>query len=174
MGLMDDYKDLGARLRFIVQCGICLIMIMTTGIYVKTLGNIAGIGEVNLGVLGIPFTMVAVVGFINALNMTDGIDGLAGGLALVALISMFVFQSATGNFAHFDKLMLLAVVIVPYMIANLGLLGMNRIFLGDAGSMLVGYMIAWAFIILAHPSEGSIEPVTRSGALPSRCLICGR
>ncbi len=159
MGLADDYRDLGAIPRIVIQCIACLIMMLNTGIYVKTLGNIAGFGEVTLGIWGVPFTLFAVVGFINALNMTDGIDGLAGGLVLTAILAIFAFQSATGSYVHADKLLLLAVVMIPYMMSNLGLLGMKKIFLGDAGSMLIGYLVAWTFIILTQSKQPSIAPV---------------
>ena len=160
MGLVDDYRNLGAKLRFAIQVAACLIMIMSTGIYVKTLGGIAGFGEVNLGIWGIPFTVLAVVGFINALNMMDGIDGLAGGIALMAIFAILVFQFASGTFVHLDKLLLLAVVIIPYMASNLGLFGLKKIFLGDAGSMLIGYLIAWTIIILTQASNKSVEPIS--------------
>ncbi len=159
MGLVDDYRKLGAIPRILIQCIACLIMMLYTGIHVKTLGNIAGLGEVTLGIWGVPFTLLAVVGFINALNMTDGIDGLTGGLVLTAILAIFTFQMATGFYAHADKLLLLAVVMIPYMISNLGLFGMNKIFLGDAGSMLMGYLIGWTIIILTQPAQPSIEPV---------------
>ena len=73
MGLVDDYRKLGAIPRILIQCIACVIMMLNTGIHVKTLGNIAGFGEVTLGIWGVPFTLLAVVGFINALNMMDAV-----------------------------------------------------------------------------------------------------
>ena len=159
MGLVDDYKDLGAIFRFVIQVGACLVMIVSTDIHLKTLGGIAGLGEVHLGIWGVPFTVLAVVGFINALNMMDGIDGLAGGISLMAIFAILVFQLTSGVFLHVDKLLLLAAVIIPYMASNLGLFGMRKIFLGDAGSMLIGYLLAWIFIILTQSKQPSVIPV---------------
>ena len=159
MGLADDYKDLGARIRFVIQTLACLIMMASTGIYIESLGNIIGTGEVHLGLWGIPFTVLAVVGFINALNMMDGIDGLAGSISIIAIFAVLAFQATGGSFKHVDILFILVVVLLPYLASNLGLFGLHKIFLGDAGSMLLGYIIAWTLIILTQGGTVSIEPV---------------
>jgi len=162
IGLVDDYKDLGPLIRFLVQTLACLIMMVSTGIYVESLGNLIGTGEIHLGLWGIPFTVLAVVGFINAVNMMDGIDGLAGGISLLAILAILGFQGVSGSFKHVDMLVILAAVLIPYMMSNLGMFGLPRIFLGDAGSMLIGYLIAWTLIILSQSPQGedvAISPV---------------
>ena len=96
---------------------------------------------------------------LEALNMMDGIDGLAGGISIVAILAVLAFQASTGSFKHVDMLLILGVVLIPYLASNLGLFGLPKIFLGDAGSMLIGYIIAWTLIILTQGATVSIEPV---------------
>ena len=120
MGLFDDYKDLGSRIRFVIQTLACLVMMTSTGIYVESLGSLFGTGEISLGLWGVPFTVLAVVGFINALNMMDGIDGLAGGISIVAILAVLAFQATDGYFKHVDMLLILGVVLLPYLASNLG------------------------------------------------------
>jgi UDP-GlcNAc:undecaprenyl-phosphate GlcNAc-1-phosphate transferase len=124
-----------------------------------SLGNLLGFGPIELGPLAIPFTVFAAVGIINAMNMIDGIDGLAGGLALMVLIILLILAPAIGP----TQVMMLTTIaaLLPYMLCNLELPGcrQRKVFLGDAGSMLLGYLIVWA-LIDSTKSPGGIQPVT--------------
>jgi len=147
LGALDDRFELSVRTRLLVQTAAVLTMVATTGVYIHTLGHVFG-HEFELGVLGIPVTLVAVIGLLNAFNMMDGIDGLAGSLALVSIGAIILF-----NGPHYWQstalLLLLMAALVPYLAANLGLVG-RKIFLGDAGSMAIGYLLAWTLIRLSQ------------------------
>ena len=97
-GLVDDLKQLGVWIRILIQTIACVIMIKGAGVYVESLGDLFGMGEIYLGQWGIPLTIFAVIGLVNAINMSDGIDGLTGSLALVAIIGVFLFESLSGNY----------------------------------------------------------------------------
>jgi UDP-GlcNAc:undecaprenyl-phosphate GlcNAc-1-phosphate transferase len=148
-GALDDRYDLSVRTRLLVQTAAVLTMVGTTGVYIHTLGHLFG-HEFNLGVLGIPVTLIAVVGLLNAFNMMDGIDGLAGSLALVSIGAIIMFDSPV-KWGSVIVLVLLMAALIPYLAANLGLIG-PKIFLGDAGSMVVGYLLAWTMIRLSQES----------------------
>lgn len=150
VGALDDRFDLSVRARLLVQTAAVLVMVATTGIYIHTLGHIFG-HEVDLGVFGIPVTVVAVIGLLNAFNMMDGIDGLAGSLALVSIGAIIMFDASL-QWHRVILLVLLMAALVPYLAANLGLVG-RKIFLGDAGSMMVGYLLAWNLIRLSQQSS---------------------
>ena len=147
VGALDDRFDLSVRTRLLVQTAAVLTMVATTGVYIHTLGHVFDY-EVDLGVLGIPVTVVAVIGLLNAFNMMDGIDGLAGSLALVSIGAIIMFDGSL-QWHRVILLVLLMAALVPYLAANLGLVG-RRIFLGDAGSMMVGYLLAWTLINLSQ------------------------
>src|SRR5579875_3270078 len=83
VGVIDDLCDLKVRVRLVAQLFAIAVVILATGVYVHSLGILHG-HDIELGWLGIPFTVVAVIGLLNAFNLIDGIDGLAGCMALVA------------------------------------------------------------------------------------------
>jgi UDP-GlcNAc:undecaprenyl-phosphate GlcNAc-1-phosphate transferase len=159
LGALDDRNDLSVRSRLVVQAAAILTMIATTGIYVHRLGHVLGI-ELELGWLGIPLTVIAVIGLLNAFNMMDGIDGLAGGLGLMSIGSILLFNSQVGDHAKPQGVVtivtLLAVAILPFMLANLGMFG-RKIFMGDAGSMVLGYLLAWTLIELSQGSQPTLS-----------------
>jgi len=77
-GLVDDIKHLGVWVRIVIQTIACLIMIKGADIYVESLGDLFGMGEIHLGQWGIPFTLFGVIGIVNAFNMSDGLAGSRG------------------------------------------------------------------------------------------------
>lgn len=149
VGALDDRYDLSVRTRLLVQTAAVLFMVATTGVYIHSLGHIFG-HDFELGVLGIPVTVVAVIGLLNAFNMMDGIDGLAGSLALVSIGAVTLFNGPQ-YWQSTVLLLLLMAALVPYLAANLGLMG-RKVFLGDAGSMMIGYLLAWTLIQLSQES----------------------
>ena len=78
LGAFDDYLDLSVKLRLAVQLLLSAAMVYVLDLHLANLGNLFGFGDVRLGFLGVPVTLIAVIAAINAFNMTDGIDGLAG------------------------------------------------------------------------------------------------
>ena len=89
VGALDDAISMSYKPRFIVQILAGLLMTVAGGVVVDQLGAIVLPGTViTLGVFAIPFTLVCMLGMVNAFNMSDGIDGLAGVLALVALLGL--------------------------------------------------------------------------------------
>ena len=157
LGALDDRFDLSVRDRLLIQTIVILTVIARTGVYIHTLGRMFG-HEVTFGWLGVPLTVVAVIGLVNAFNMMDGIDGLAGSLALVSIAAMVLFATPTPLHGVIILLALLATASLPYLIANLGFMG-GKIFLGDAGSMLIGYLLAWTLIRMSQIPQTHLSPV---------------
>ncbi|WP_296808383.1 undecaprenyl-phosphate alpha-N-acetylglucosaminyl 1-phosphate transferase [Thiocapsa sp.] len=159
VGALDDRFGLGPRVRILAQVIAALILTLGCGVTLTSLGDLLGFGPIDLGVLSVPFTVFAMVGVINAVNMIDGIDGLAGGLILIALGTVLLLAPEIGPI----QVLLLATIaaIIPYLICNLELFGVTKrkVFLGDAGSLLLGYILVWALVDAAGPA-GSIDPVT--------------
>jgi len=157
LGALDDRFDLSVRTRLLAQTTVILAVIARTGVYVHSLGHIFGY-RLELGWVGIPFTVVAVIGLLNAFNMMDGIDGLAGGLALVGITAVMLFAGPTALPGSQVLMALLAIAVIPYLAANLGVMG-RKIFMGDAGSMLLGYLLAWTLIRLSQQPGTHLSPV---------------
>ncbi|MCF7993487.1 MAG: undecaprenyl-phosphate alpha-N-acetylglucosaminyl 1-phosphate transferase [Chromatiaceae bacterium] len=157
-GAIDDRFDLGHRTRFAAQIGAALILVVGGGFELSSLGNLLGVGVIDLGPFATPFTVFAIVGIINAFNMIDGIDGLSSGLSLVAMIAILaVLPGGAGSM----QLLLLAAIAatVPFLFCNLqvAFCAKRRVFLGDAGSMLLGYIVVWA-LIDASQTHQAISP----------------
>ena len=159
LGLLDDLYDLSPRTRLLIQAGTVVLVMAATGVYVDSAGNLFGGGEIRLYWLGIPFTVVAVVGLVNAFNMLDGIDGLAGSLSMISIAAILAFSGVQWPVPSvLLMLQLLAVALVPYLLVNLGWPDGRRIFMGDAGSMLLGFVLAWSLVSLSQRG-GGLAPV---------------
>jgi UDP-GlcNAc:undecaprenyl-phosphate GlcNAc-1-phosphate transferase len=115
LGVFDDYLDLSVKLRLAIQTLVGLAMTYSLDLHLASLGNLFGLGIIELGVLGIPVTLIAVIAAINAFNMTDGIDGLAGMLSMVSFITIAIFMSLWGQ-QHYAVLALVIVLaLLPYL-----------------------------------------------------------
>lgn len=160
IGAVDDRHNLSVRSRLVGQMLVASIMIFGAGIYIKDLGNLFGYGNVHIGLFGIPFTYLAVLGAINAYNMIDGIDGLVGTMSIITLgfLAALFLLADGGSHAGYLSL-IVAVAIIPFLLFNL--FGkpegsrLRKIFMGDAGSMFVGFTVVW---LLAEGSQGP-DPV---------------
>lgn len=162
VGALDDKFDISFKLRFIVQAGLSIAMMTLGGIELNTIGNVFGSGDVNLGWFGYVVTVFAVVGAINAFNMVDGIDGLLGGLSIVTFGGLGIVLAYDGQTNIAYLCIVLVTVILPYILLNLGVFGRKRkIFMGDAGSMLIGFTVIW-FLLLSsqNGTNPPLRPVT--------------
>jgi len=161
-GLLDDIFHLSFRLRFVVQACVALMMVFWGGVALDDLGELAFGAPLELGFLAIPFTLFATIGVINALNMIDGIDGLSGSVSLVTLFLLAVV-AFTGGASDYALLALgLLGGVAGFLFFNLRFLSQRRarVFLGDNGSMLLGFLFAWLLIALSQGPGRVITPVT--------------
>jgi UDP-GlcNAc:undecaprenyl-phosphate/decaprenyl-phosphate GlcNAc-1-phosphate transferase len=155
--LIDDYRGLKPIERLIIQSGISMYMIHMTGIQIESLGNLLGYGDINLGILTIPFTIFCVVGLMNAFNMIDGINGLCSGCAMISLLLIGFYS----GFIYDSMLILTIGSMIGFLIFNLRIFGKKRgVFLGDSGSNLIGFWVAWSAIYCSQNSLFNVEPIT--------------
>ena len=165
-GLADDIRHLGFKSRFVVQAVVALSMVYVGGVELASLGELLPGVEVELGWLGVPVTVFATIGMINAVNMIDGIDGLSGSVSLVSLAFIAVVAQVAGNSAGLLVAVALAGGVAGFLYFNLRYPGNSRarVFLGDNGSMLLGFVFAWLLIALSQGGEGgeaaAMTPVT--------------
>lgn len=160
LGFADDRSELSAGIRFLLQAAAALIMVYWGGVRLDNLGNLFGHGDVHLGRWAVPMTVFAVLGVINAMNMIDGADGLAGGLALLALL-LFAALLAAGAGLSGTLLLPLAFAVAGFLAFNLRTPWRDRaaVFMGDAGSMLLGFALAWYAVELASVRQ-AVTPIT--------------
>ena len=155
--LIDDFKPLKPILRLFIQIILSLYVIYSTDIYLTNFGNLFGFGEINLGIFGIPITVFCVVGVMNAFNMIDGINGLCAGSAMMALL----FTGFYSGLMYDSMLMILIGSVIGFLIFNLRFFGEKRgVFLGDSGSNLMGFWVAWIAIYSSQNTLYQVEPIT--------------
>lgn len=161
-GLADDIWRLSFSIRFVIQATVAVFMIFLDGVNLHSLGQLAPGVDVELGPLAVPFTVFATIGLINALNMIDGIDGLSGILSVISLA--FVAIAAALANRSTDLLLVIALMgsITGFLYFNLRYPGNRkaRVFLGDNGSMQLGFVFAWLFIALSQGTRPAMTPVT--------------
>ncbi len=126
LGVFDDFMDLSVKLRLCVQLLIGSAMVYGLQLHLGNLGNLFALGDVTLGYIGIPVTLIAVIAAINAFNMIDGIDGLAGMLSGVTFVSVTLMMGMGGQLEHAVLPMVLVFALIPYLLFNLDVVGRGK------------------------------------------------
>ncbi|WP_368164183.1 UDP-N-acetylglucosamine--undecaprenyl-phosphate N-acetylglucosaminephosphotransferase [Aeromonas sp. R6-2] len=162
MGVIDDKYDVDYRIRLVVQILISCAMIFGAGLSLKSLGGLLFGHELVLGPMGYIVTVFAVLGAINAFNMVDGIDGLLGGLTLATFGGLAYLNYLDGQLPLARFCLLMMIVVIPYIMLNLGFPfgGKRKVFMGDAGSMLVGFTVIWVLLQGTQGPKAQMNPVT--------------
>jgi UDP-GlcNAc:undecaprenyl-phosphate GlcNAc-1-phosphate transferase len=176
VGVIDDHRGLGVKIRLLAQIIAGLIMTEIADIKIIELGDLLGFGNINLGIFSTAFTVFAVVGGINAFNMIDGIDGLAGGLTLISIITIALLSWLYEHWILLYFCIIFIGAIIAFLLFNLRIFGRTRgaIFLGDSGSTLLGYTVCWLAITASQGETSCITPtlVLWIIALPLYDSIC--
>jgi len=154
-GLADDLTGLSPRQKFAGEFLAAGLAVFVGDICVRNLGNPFGLGIIELGPLAVPFTIIGIVGLINAINLLDGLDGLAGGVCAIACVTFAIISFISGN----AILMGLSVALLGSL---LGFLRYNHhpaiIFMGDSGSLMLGYFMGVFSVMLATCCARSVSP----------------
>ncbi|MFN3701023.1 MAG: glycosyltransferase family 4 protein [Alphaproteobacteria bacterium] len=161
-GALDDRYDIGAWARFFVQIAVASLVVVFGDARLDHLGDLFGFGQFNLGFMAIPFSIVAVTLFVNAVNLMDGLDGLAAGKGLIALLWLMAACTLTGAWGAFAEIGILAACLCGFLLYNMRHPFRDRaaIFLGDAGSLALGLVLAWYCIGLARDPDPAVVPIT--------------
>lgn len=154
LGILDDLKDLSAKYKFVVQTAVALL-IAISGIRITSFEGFLGIYELPL-YAQYTFTVLAIVGITNAFNLIDGIDGLAGGLGFMSLLVLGLFLTANGDANTALIAFALAGGILAFLYFNLN---PAKIFMGDTGSLVLGFAISVLCIRLMQVNADAAQPV---------------
>ena len=152
IGVIDDLRELTPKVKFLGQI-LAALFLAHAGLMIENMFGIFGIGHLPYFIQYI-LTIFIVAGIINAINLIDGIDGLAGGLSLIDMMGFFILFFLAGEYA-------LALIAASTCGALLGFLKYNyhpaRIFMGDTGSMILGFLLSacgiMALVMSRHPSS---------------------
>lgn len=140
IGLYDDLLNMSARKKLLAEILVSLVIILGGGLYFTSFHGLFGIHEIpKIG--GMLFTLLMMVGIINAMNMIDGIDGLCSGIAIIS-VSVFSIWFYKNGYVNYSIIGFTTVsALIPFFIRNVFSVK-QKIFLGDNGSMLLGIIIS--------------------------------
>lgn len=154
LGIMDDLKNLSAKYKLVIEIGLATIMAIA-GTRITTFNGLFGINELPLSAQ-YTFTVLAIVGITNAFNLIDGIDGLAGGLGFMSLITLGIFLTLSGD----TNMALIAFSLAGGLLAFLYYnFNPARIFMGDTGSLVLGFVVAIMCIRFMQVNNSVVNPI---------------
>jgi len=162
VGVIDDLIDIDAWVKFAAQVVAALLMTAWSGLVVSDLGQLLGPQvSLELGALALPFTVFCVVGLINAINMFDGVDGLAAGTVAAALGWLVLAGAFNGGASWLILAGLLLASVCAFLIFNMRNPWRRKAacFLGDSGSMMLGFALAWFAVEAAQGEHALLPPV---------------
>lgn len=150
VGVIDDRNDVSAKYKLAIQLLLSLI-IAFSGIRISSLYGLFGIYEIAVCTQYI-LTIIAITGVVNAFNLMDGVDGLVGGLSVLGF-TMFLLSSLYFNDYYLGKISVIFIgAIVGFLRFNLS---KKKIFMGDSGSLFLGFVLITLGIKLMEENGSS-------------------
>ena len=161
LGLLDDYKNLPAKVKLLGQICAAAVLVLIFDVRIDFVTDPFG-DYIYLEWFAIPATMFWLVGLTNTVNLIDGLDGLAAGVAAIASFTILLI-------ALEQNFILVAVLTAALAGAAVGFLKYNfhpaKIFMGDTGSMFLGFMLAGISVTGAVKSVATIALIVPIFAL---------
>lgn len=142
LGLIDDIRSLSAPIKLVAQIAAA-VLLCYVGIRIERIG-LAGWGTVEFGVWSWPITILWIVAITNAVNLIDGLDGLAAGISAITCGVITVFSLMTGQVVMIVLMLGLLGSLTGFLVFNFN---PAKIFLGDSGSMFLGFVLASASVL---------------------------
>jgi UDP-GlcNAc:undecaprenyl-phosphate/decaprenyl-phosphate GlcNAc-1-phosphate transferase len=162
IGMADDMLDLSARFKFFAQLFAAIVVVLVGGLKVTYLGNLLGTGFLHMpSNIQSLFTVIALVGLMNAINMLDGEDGLAAGVCLVSVAGFGVLSIMINDHFHLQSVLIFLAALLAFLIRNFRFRHHQpaKVFLGDAGSMLLGFYLATLAIHITSKVTTPVNPI---------------
>lgn len=131
-GVIDDFKDLPAKFKLLIQIIAALILVSNNFIFTQ-------IGPLHLGFIGYIITFIWIIGVINAFNLIDGVDALCGGLSFFIINTVGIIYLVSNVKAVATLCFILSAAILGFLVYNKP---KAKIFMGDGGSQFLGFMVA--------------------------------
>ena len=162
-GIKDDLVGLRYRSKFFIQI-IAASLIPLSGLWINNLYGLFGIDELTPW-LGIPFTILLTVFIVNAINLIDGIDGLASGLSSISLLTLGSLYLYYDQWIYAMLAFSTLGVLLPFFYYNVfGKVNRcKKIFMGDTGSLTLGYILA--FLAIAYANNNPERAPYSEGAI---------
>lgn len=148
VGWMDDILGLTPKTRFIIQILVVLGLIFASNACIDSLHGLWGVSNFSWW-LAVPLTVFAGVGIVNAVNMVDGVNGLSSGLCITYCVLFGVVFLSIDDTMNSILAFAMAASLLPFFMHNV-FGDKSRMFIGDAGTMVMGILMTWFIICLTH------------------------
>jgi UDP-GlcNAc:undecaprenyl-phosphate GlcNAc-1-phosphate transferase len=168
LGALDDRVEIAPKKKLAGQLLVASLLVLASGTVIHAFGDLVGTGNLHPGAaLGTVLTIFCLVGLVNALNMIDGMDGLAGGLGLVSALALAWAAALGGQTGLLSLLAVFSAALAGFLLFNLRLPWQHkaRVFLGDAGSNLLGLTLAYFAVAVTQDVRGA------PAVLPPMCAV---
>lgn len=136
-GIVDDKYSLSPKYKLLIQI-IAAVIVVSSGITVNFI-RVPYLGQIDFGFWAYPLTILWIVGITNAINLIDGLDGLAAGVSSIALGATLIMGIINGQAVAIGLCVILLGGTIGFLFFNIH---PAKIFMGDAGSMFIGYTLA--------------------------------
>lgn len=150
-GLKDDIIGLSPWKKLAIEVSLCTVLLFGSGFIIKDLSGVFGIGEIPM-ILGFPLSLFTMIVVINAYNLIDGVDGLAGGIGTISSLSFSYVFFVSEQYGFAVLSLILSVVLISYLFHNFH---PASIFMGDTGSLVIGFLLAVLALNLVPLSNNS-------------------
>lgn len=168
IGIIDDLHGLGARFKFVVQFAAALILPLCN-LRIDNMHDLFFVYQLPTW-LSYIVTVFVIILVVNAINLIDGIDGLASSLSILILLSFaYLFYQIDAMMFVLLNISLAGAVLAFFIFNVFGRLGKNKIFMGDTGSLFLGYVIA--YMAVKYQMNNGLFPYRESSLLISYTLL---
>ncbi len=152
VGVVDDLIGVTYKAKFLVQI-VCALLFPLSGVWIHDLAGLFWINEIP-ACIGILLTVFAVVYVTNAINLIDGIDGLAAGICAISLSTFGLAAAVTGQCLFILFAFGMLGILLPFWVYNVygNIQKGHKIFMGDTGSLTLGYLVSFLLISMASES----------------------
>ncbi len=174
IGALDDKYQIHWKTRIAIQILAALSIIYISGVRAEHVGPLFGFGDIELGWLSVPFTVFVTLGLINAMNMFDGIDGLVGVVCSAVAVMFICAALYSGAYDVALGLFWVLGAMAGFLWFNLRRPGQKsaRVFLGDAGSGFIGFLLAFIIFRLTQNEAHPISPILGPFLLAPPIIDC--
>ena len=170
IGILDDLKGMNASHKFVIQT-VAALLFPLCNLMINNLHGMFGVYEIPLYV-SYPLTVFVILLIVNAINLIDGIDGLASGLSFLILGSFAYLYYQLGAYLFCLISTSLAGALLAFFVYNFyGKAGTLKVFMGDTGSLFLGYVIAYLAIKYQMSNEAGGFPYREASLLISFTLV---
>ena len=137
-------------------------MIYYGDVRINNLGNLLSFGNIKIdGIIGDVFTVICVIGLLNSINYIDGIDGLSSFITLIPFGALLFLYKWFESSISVSLVIYISASILAFSLVNLGFTGkyIQKVFLGDAGTTMVGFILSWYLIKFSQINEPILKPI---------------